>query len=201
VTSNLVRTWKGEAPETRVDARRTRLIEAALDLLGSDQPGQFTMRAACREAGLSQRYFYETFTDRDELAAATYERCYDTLRTATVSAVKGVDGTHERAHAAFAAAASVDESDLRIGRVMFREAQTDPTVRALAAKALPEFIDMMLMSEPNEANMAARERTWMLNYLAGGLFRLFDEWIAAGVPDRDAFVDFCTKTTVSALGW
>ena len=31
------------------------------------------MRAVCRAAGLTERYFYESFTDRDEFVRAVYD--------------------------------------------------------------------------------------------------------------------------------
>lgn len=157
------------------------------------------MRAACRHAELSQRYFYETFTDRDELAAAAYESCARIIRSATITAAQGVEGRQARTHAAFTAIVEVIQADPRIGRVMFREAQTDPTVRKLAEQELPDYIRTMMGKFPDVADVGSQQLAWIVSYLAGGLFRLFDEWIATGMTDSSEFVDFCSRTVISAL--
>lgn len=47
--------------------RRAALLEAGLELLGTQGWAATTMRAVCRKAGLNDRYFYENFTDMDAL--------------------------------------------------------------------------------------------------------------------------------------
>ena len=42
-------------------------------LLGSEGGPALTVRAVCRAAGLTERYFYESFTDRDEFVRAVYD--------------------------------------------------------------------------------------------------------------------------------
>ena len=43
---------------------------AGLDLLGGESdPDDLTVRAICRRAGLTVRYFYESFADKDEFVA------------------------------------------------------------------------------------------------------------------------------------
>ncbi|MCE5290922.1 MAG: TetR/AcrR family transcriptional regulator [Nocardiaceae bacterium] len=199
MTSDLVRTWKGESPQERVDSRRKRLIDAAIDLLGGVEGGQLTMRAACREAGLSQRYFYETFTDRDELAGAAYQACYSAMLAQIAEDAGGLGAVEERLHASFRAVVTVIERDPRIGRIMFREAQTDDAVRVHAERALREFFGALVGSLPEFDVAEPRRREWTTTYLTGALFRLFDEWIASGLPDGDAFVDFCNSSAIATL--
>ncbi|CAM3886641.1 TetR/AcrR family transcriptional regulator [Smaragdicoccus niigatensis] len=199
MTSDLVRTWKGESPQERVDSRRKRLIDAAIDLLGGVEGGQLTMRAACREAGLSQRYFYETFTDRDELAGAAYQACYAAMLAGIAEDAGGFGTVEDRLHASFRAVVTVIERDPRIGRIMFREAQTDDAVRVHAERALREFFGGLVGSLPESDVAEPRRREWTTTYLIGALFRLFDEWIASGMPDGDAFVDFCNSSSIATL--
>ncbi len=59
--SDLVRPWRGVAPEERVAARRERLLEAALEVFTADGFHSAKVRDVCREAGLTERYFYESF--------------------------------------------------------------------------------------------------------------------------------------------
>ncbi|WP_216902390.1 TetR/AcrR family transcriptional regulator [Nocardia alni] len=68
------RLWGGTTLSARREARRVALLEAALDLIGEAGAGAVTMRAVCRKAGLTDRYFYESFSDRDALLDALYRQ-------------------------------------------------------------------------------------------------------------------------------
>jgi AcrR family transcriptional regulator len=68
------RLWGGTTLTERREARRTALLEAALDLIGEAGAAAVTMRAVCRRAGLTDRYFYESFSDRDDLLDVLYRR-------------------------------------------------------------------------------------------------------------------------------
>ena len=67
------RNWAGTTLTGRKASRREQLIEAGIELLGDEDGPMVSVRTACRTAGLTERYFYESFTDRDELALAVYE--------------------------------------------------------------------------------------------------------------------------------
>lgn len=60
--------WSGVPLEDRQALRRNDLITAGVTLLGSESGSALTVRAVCRAAGLTERYFYESFSDRDEFA-------------------------------------------------------------------------------------------------------------------------------------
>jgi AcrR family transcriptional regulator len=63
------RTYRGVSADVRREQRRAALLDAALDLLGSDD-GEISVRGVCTRARLTQRYFYESFTHLDELQLA-----------------------------------------------------------------------------------------------------------------------------------
>ncbi|HET6286776.1 MAG TPA: TetR/AcrR family transcriptional regulator [Amycolatopsis sp.] len=70
----------GLAPGSPLD-RRAALLEAALQLLDEDPSCVATTSAICEKAGLSERYFYESFANRDVLLATAWEQVRDeTLR-------------------------------------------------------------------------------------------------------------------------
>lgn len=79
------RPYAGVDAADRLAARRVRLLEAGLDLLGADRPevAGLTVRGICREAGLTVRYFYESFTDKDEFISAVFDRVIADLATRT----------------------------------------------------------------------------------------------------------------------
>lgn len=62
--------WSGVPLQDRQALRRDELVSAGVALLGSEGGPALTVRAVCRAAGLTERYFYESFADRDEFVRA-----------------------------------------------------------------------------------------------------------------------------------
>ena len=72
-----VSTYGGRSAEERRTERRARLIEAALEIWGEEGWAAVTMRRVCTRAGLIDRYFYESFSDRDALLVAVWDQLRD----------------------------------------------------------------------------------------------------------------------------
>ena len=66
------RPYGGLAMEERVAARRARFIEAGIELFGTQGFRGATVRGVCAAAGLTDRYFYESFASLEALLAAVY---------------------------------------------------------------------------------------------------------------------------------
>jgi AcrR family transcriptional regulator len=82
------RRYGGKTATERRDERRERLLDAGLELFGTDGFAAVTIEALCAEAGLNPRYFYEQFATREELLGAVYERhVVAVLQTVQVSCV------------------------------------------------------------------------------------------------------------------
>ena len=64
------RNFLGETPDERRNRRREALIDAALNLVSSGGLPAIGVRSVTSEAKLSSRYFYESFTDSDDLLVA-----------------------------------------------------------------------------------------------------------------------------------
>jgi len=67
------RTYRGRTAEERQEERRTRLLEAATEIWGREGWAAVTMRGVCAKAGLIDRYFYESFADRDALLVTIWD--------------------------------------------------------------------------------------------------------------------------------
>lgn len=61
------------SPHERQEARRRRLLDAGLEVFGTDGFRAATVSRICREAGLTNRYFYEHFADREACLRAVYD--------------------------------------------------------------------------------------------------------------------------------
>ena len=110
------------APD-RVAARRERLLEAALDLLGTEGWQATTVRAICANARLTPRYFYESFADRDELLVALFDELVAEAAGRVLEAVgTAEDDARAKARAAIGAFVELVTDDPRKARVLFIEA-------------------------------------------------------------------------------
>src|SRR5690349_9939893 len=65
--------WSGVPLADRQALRRSELIAAGTALLGGPEGPSLTVRAVCRATALTERYFYESFSDRDEFVRAVYD--------------------------------------------------------------------------------------------------------------------------------
>ena len=61
------RHYGGKAAEDRSRERRKRLLAAGLELFGTQGYAGTSVKALCTEAGLTERYFYESFRNREDI--------------------------------------------------------------------------------------------------------------------------------------
>src|SRR3954453_16049289 len=121
-----VRPYRGVQARDRVAERRRRLLDAGLDLLGgSDGPPDLTVRAVCAEAGVTARYFYESFTDKDDLGAAVVDQVIADIAATTQAAVAAAP-RDEQNRAGIANLVRVIADDPRVGRLLFNAQLSNP---------------------------------------------------------------------------
>lgn len=85
------RTWRGQSAEERRADRRERLIESGIALFGSRGYAHTPVKAVCEEAGLTERYFYETFDDREHLLSEIFDQLIAETAEQTVSAIEAAE--------------------------------------------------------------------------------------------------------------
>jgi AcrR family transcriptional regulator len=181
-----LRTYGGVDGDRRRADRRTQLVGAGLELLGTPG-GDLTVRAACRGAGLATRYFYESFADRDALATAVYDAVVDEVARAAAGAVDGAQGPHEaQVRAGVEAIVGVVVDDPRKGRVLFGPAQA-----ARHAETARLFVRLFVERRPDPDDLLGA-------FAVGGLARVLGSWTAGDLPvDRAHLVDRCTALLVA----
>src|SRR3954447_8802688 len=87
------RSYGGVSADDRVAARRAKLLDAGLELFGTRGYRATGVKDICRAAGVTARYFYESFTNTAELFLAVFDRLTDELfaEVATAAAAAGDD--------------------------------------------------------------------------------------------------------------
>jgi AcrR family transcriptional regulator len=81
------RTYGGLSLEERKSQRREQFLEAGLNVFGATGFRSATVRSLCKEAQLTDRYFYESFGNLENLLMAVYEQCMSNLGIAILSAI------------------------------------------------------------------------------------------------------------------
>ena len=69
----------GKTVEERRSERWRRLIDAAVKVYGEQGYRNSTVKAVCDKAGLTERYFYESFSNSEDLLCACFQEAADKL--------------------------------------------------------------------------------------------------------------------------
>ncbi|MBU0537019.1 MAG: TetR/AcrR family transcriptional regulator, partial [Gammaproteobacteria bacterium] len=81
------RTYGGESAAERLSRQRQTFMDAGLELFGTVGYRATTVRTLCKQAGLTDRYFYKTFSDTEDLLAAVYTESLDQIQAEVVAAI------------------------------------------------------------------------------------------------------------------
>ena len=192
------RTWGGTTLADRQAARRERLLEAGLDLVGSGGSAALSVRSVCRRAELTDRYFYESFADRDALLLAVYDRVAQEAGEALVAAVAAApDDLPRRARAAVDAFLQVIVDDPRKGRVLLLEPLTDPALGMRGVALSPMFTEIVRAELGRRGSAAGAQLT--ATALIGALANLFIRWLDGSLDvSRRTLRDYCVRLLVNA---
>ena len=188
-----VRPYRGIEAAERLAARRRRFLEAGLDLLGGGQnPEELTVRAICRQAGVAVRYFYESFTDKDELVAAVFDWVIADIAATTQAAVTAVP-LREYNQAGMANIVRTIVNDPRVGRLLFSPHANPVLVRkrteseALMAMLTGQSVLDTFRVPENERIKATA------HFVVGGVVQTISTWLAGTVQlSPDELVDQLT---------
>jgi AcrR family transcriptional regulator len=182
--------WSGVPLQDRQALRRDELIAAGVAHLGGAQGPALTVRGVCRSAELTERYFYESFTDRDEFVRAVYDdvcaRAMAALTTANTP----------RAAVEQFVALMVD--DPARGRVLLLAPEREPVLTRSGAEWMPSFIELVQLKltridDPAQAAMVATG-------LIGALTALFTAYLNGRLTaTREQFIDYCIEMLLSRV--
>ena len=153
------RPYRGVEAAERLATRRNRLLGAGLDLLGAEQQNiaAVTVRGVCRRAGLAARYFYESFTDKDQFVACVFDWVVAELAATTQAAVTAVPA-HEQTRAGMANIVRTITEDARVGRLLFSTQLADPVVVRKRAESSALFAMLSGQHVGDALRMPANDR-------------------------------------------
>ena len=140
------RTYGGRTPDERRTDRRKRLIDAAIAIWGDEGWAAVTMRRVCAEARLIDRYFYESFADREALLAAAWDSLREDTVAMVLAAIVASEGTRplDRLEAAIGAFVHSVEADPRRARIQFGEHAGSAVLEARRREATQQFTNLLV---------------------------------------------------------
>jgi len=116
------RSYRGQSQEQRRAERRKRLVAAAIEVYGERGYHQATVKAVCEAAGLTERYFYESFANSEALLIDCYNTvAYGVLGEIVRAGEAGGGEPRERGRAMLRAYLSALQSEPRSARVFLAE--------------------------------------------------------------------------------
>jgi AcrR family transcriptional regulator len=153
-----------------------------------------TVRTICRQAGVAARYFYESFSDKDEFVAAVFDWVIAELATTTEAAVAAAP-PEEQTRAGMANIVRTINGDLRIGRLLFSAQPSNAVLvrkrvesSALFAMLSGRHVENALRVPENDRIKAAAQ------FVVGGVGQTIGAWLAGDVRlDSEQLVDQLTS--------
>lgn len=196
------RIYGGLSAEERRVGRRTALLDAALEIIGTQGLDKLTVSGMCSEAGLNERYYYESFGSRDDVLTALVDGIAEELVVAITEALQTAgDDSRAKAHAAITAGIHLLTDDPRKTEVTMVAAMATPrlrartteTIRVFARLVASEGIEFYGVSEPAPDPVIDFRAT----YLVGGLVQTLTGWVRGDLPiDRDQLIEYTTDVFV-----
>jgi AcrR family transcriptional regulator len=184
------RRYRGITPSERKADRRERLLDAGLELFGTLGYARTSVRAVSAAAGLNSRYFYESFTSREDLLYSVYQRIVTDIFVRASEAVRREDTIEGQARAGLRAAWSAVTEDRRKARIIALEvvgvSERLERLRHETRHALAQFTADNAMTLAGQGVRLRLNPVLVSRFLIGGVVEVLLEWING---DLEASVD------------
>lgn len=196
------RTYAGESASDRAEHRRRRLLDAGLEVLGTEGYRAATVRRICREARVADRYFYECFDGTEDLLLAVHGECVDRLREAVPAALAAHPSTDPLALArtGLDAFLAVVEDDPRLARVVWFEVLgVGERVERTSLRTTSDFGRLLgaLAAEHAGVPVGPDDDGLTTDALIGGISHVVMTWTARGfTPPRARVADALARFLV-----
>ena len=186
------RKFAGKTGEQRRSERRARLIQAGVETYGERGYRNATVKAVCEAAGLTERYFYESFQSSEALLCACFHRVTGELLAAMRRAGMDAGGPPMLQVRAGLLRYLHSLRDNPAGaRVYLIElASVSPQTEAAITESLDAFgalLVEMLLAKPGDGS---RPSPMLLRGVVGGGLHIARAWISSGyAEDIDTVAD------------
>ncbi|TDZ45108.1 hypothetical protein CCUG63695_00117 [Mycobacteroides franklinii] len=178
VSSPAGRSYSGLPADERLARRRQRLLEVGLDILGApDGLGDLTLRTVCQRSGLAQRYFYESFADKDEYAVAIFDWAVEGLAS-TIEAKVAAAPPRLQVRAGITSVVRAVNADRRIGQLLYSPTQVNPLLVRRRFEATAMFVSLFAQHlrdwfrRDDQGNLPV-----LAHFIVGGVGQAVTAWL------------------------
>jgi AcrR family transcriptional regulator len=175
------RTYRGITPSERQAERRERLMAAGLELFGTLGYARTSVRAVSAAASLNSRYFYESFSSREDLLYSVYQRIVTDIFTKAAGAAAGQETIEEQARATLRAAWTAVTDDRRKARIVALEvvgvSERLERLRHETRQALAQLTADNALSLAGHGIRLRLDPVLTARFLMGGVVEVLLEWI------------------------
>jgi AcrR family transcriptional regulator len=191
MTSTTVRPYRGVSAQDRVAERRASLIEACLDLVGEHGPVPITVEAICQRAGLTKRYFYESFRDRDAALFEILDGLLLEIERGVLAAVRDA-APSDRSRVMVELIVSSLQADPRKAR-LYAEANAVEALRVHREAAMERYVVLLrevVLPFADHSDATRLRRDIISRVIVHGSTSTIAAWLAGGfVASREDVVD------------
>lgn len=182
------RRFRGLEGHERQRQRREQLIAAGLQAFGTRGYHAVGVREVCAEARLTERYFYESFGNREALFLAVYDHAIATVRQAVLRAIdRSERDARKLGRSAIRAFLETLRADPRLSRVLMIEALTVSAdvgrQSQLATQSFAELVGELIVSLYPPLPRHELDAQLLANGLVGSTVYLVMHWTFTGFAE------------------
>ncbi len=179
------RKWGAKTADERRAERRTQIMRAALKLYGEVGYRNAPVKAVCDEAGLTERYFYESFVNSEALLQACFLAVTRDLLARMREAAGLHDGTAlERVRAALIIYLGYLQSGPAAARVFLLEiGGVSQATDAIVSASLDAFGQLLTDVLRRDGDLDEAGSPLLLRGVIGGGLHLAQAWISSGCTE------------------
>lgn len=176
------RVYRKKNPEDRVLERRERLMQAALQLFGTQGYANTTIETLCSEAKVTTRHFYQVFSSREELLLAVYNQITEELQVSLFSAMMAErQGLQEKMQQVIQALVNNYLTDSRRAQIGVLEVVGASAIvekrRREVIHGIAIHLEQFMNALAAENQLPQRNYHWLAVALVGGINELMAEWL------------------------
>lgn len=183
--SGVVRSYGGVSAEDRRADRRAKLLAAGRKAWAESGPAGVKVRGICALSGLTDRYFYEHFANRDALLLAVADDVRDQLLGAMVAAGLNTEGSAEaKLRAALRAFFDTAAADPQIMRIVTSDTAGVPGLAERRRDVLTTIADLVVQYAPAVLGVEDYDPEQLRRaamFVTGGVNQLIEAWLGGEI--------------------
>lgn len=202
--SSLTRPYRGVTAGDRVASRREALIDAALEVFAAEGWAAISARRVCEQAGLTRRYFYESFDGVDALLGAVFDRITGEVTQAVrFAAADGTGALSDVLRRAVSAGLDVVASPPAKGRFLAASLTVGNSIAAHRARSVDDLaaiVEAALSTQRDGRPIGAREARVTAIIAVGSILSIVDSWLTQEIDlSREEVVSWSATVAVGII--